>query len=263
MKKTIIIVSAIAFLFSCSKENLVNNESFSEVKAEIVQTNPDVKVLIGEKDKDGKYPLTWSEGDGIYAMTSTPTTKDKYFTSTVNPASVGTQIGYFPYPAGEDITTMIAVHGGTIKNNGSDKYTHWTSKTDFKVTCDVPANQDAFTVPMYAKYVDGSLKFHPAAAIIKFINIPKGFTKVTCGSMSCRFSIDSKGVISFENYTGTPTKNNLDENPYMAVLPGERNQFTVTITNPKNSKAKNYTVAKRTLDAGKVYTLDCTKFDDI
>lgn len=264
MKKTVIYISAIAVLFSCTKENLGNNESFSEVKAEIVQNGTDVKVLIGDKDGD-YYPLTWSAGDGIYAMTSTPTTIDKYFTSTVNPASVGTQIGYFKYPEGEDVTTMIAVHGGNIKKSASDKYTHWTSKTDFKLTCDVPANQDAFTVPMYAIYdnVNGSLKFNPAVAIIKFVNIPIGFTKVTCGAMSCRFSIDNKGLISFESYTGTPTKNNLDENPYMAVLPGERDQFTVTITNPKNSKAKNYKVAKRTLDAGKVYTLNCTKFTDV
>lgn len=259
MKKTIIIVSAIAFLFSCSKENLVNNESSSEIKAEIVQTNPDVKVLIGEKDEGGKYPLTWSEGDLIYAMTSTPTseTEDKYFTSTVNSASVGKQIGYFPYPAGEDITTMIAVYGGKVNSKS-----YWKNGTSYKLYCDVPANQDAFTVPMYAIYDNGSLKFHPAVAIIKFVNIPEGFTKVSCGSISCRFSIDSKGVFSFESYTGTPTKNNLDKNPYMAVLPGVRNQFTVTITNPNNSKAKNYKVERRTLDAGKVYTLDCTKFTD-
>ena len=194
-------------------------------------------------------------------MTSTPTTEDKYFTSTVNPASVGKQIGYFKCPEGEDVTTMIALHGGTI--NTSSKYTYWKSETDFKVTCKVPINQDAFTVPMYAIYDNGSLKFHPAVAIIKFVNIPEGFTMVTCGSISCRFSIDSKGVFSFESYTATPTKNNLDENPYMAVLPGERNQYTVTITNPNNSKAKNYTVSLRTLDVGKVYTLDCTKFTDV
>lgn len=259
MKKTVIYISAIAVLFSCTKENLGNNESFSEVKAEIVQKGTDVKVLIGDKDGD-YYPLTWSAGDGIYAMTSTPTskTKDKYFTSTVNPASVGKQTGYFKCPEGEDVSTMIAVHGGKVNSKS-----YWNDGTSYKLYCDVPANQDAFTVPMYAIYDNGSLKFQPAVAIIKFVNIPEGFTKVSCGSISCRFSIDSKGVFSFESYTGTPTNNNLDINPYIAVLPGERNQFTVTITNPKKSKDKNYKVSKRTLDAGKVYTLDCTKFDDI
>lgn len=57
MKKTVIDISAIAVLFSCTKENLGNNESFSEVKAEIVQKGTDVKVLIGDKDGD-YYPLT-------------------------------------------------------------------------------------------------------------------------------------------------------------------------------------------------------------
>lgn len=255
MKKTIIIVSAIAVLFSCSKENLVNNESSSEVKAEIVQKGTDVKVLIGEKDGD-YYPLTWSEGDMIYAMTSTPTseTEGKYFTSTVNPASVGTQIGYFPYPAGEDITTMIAVHGGTIHSK-----TSWTSTTNFKLTCSVPGNQDNFKVPMYAKYVDGSLKFYPAAAIIKFINIPEGVTKAEFATQSFRFSINNNGVFSSETYSASPVINNLNENPYFATYSGKRN-FKVYISN--GSKKKEHSVSK-TLDAGKLYTLDCTIFTDV
>lgn len=256
MKKTIIIVSAIAVLFSCSKENLVNNESFSEVKAEIVQTNPDVKVLIGEKNKDGKYPLTWSEGDGIYAMTSTPTseTEAKYFTSTVNPASVGTQIGYFPYPAGEDITTMIAVHGGTIYKSK----TSWTSATNFKLTCSVPGNQDNFTVPMYATYKNGSLKFYPAAAIIKFVNIPETFNYVKVGAMSYRFSINSKGDLEYVSFSADPGKNNLNINPYFAIMPGVRNQFEITISN--GSEDRQHTVAKREFIAGTLYTVDCNNF---
>ena len=257
MKKTIIIVSALAVLFSCTKENTGNNESYSEIEAEIVQTNEtDVKVLIGEKDGN-RYPLTWSEGDGIYAMTATPTSETIYFTSTVTPSSVGKQIGYFRIPTGEDVTTMIAVCGGTIYSSK----TSWTSKTNFKVTSKVSGEQDDFTVPMYATYDNGSLKFHPAAAIIKFTNIPEGYTNVTVGAQSFRFSINNKGEFSTEAYTATPCKSNLNDNPYFAIMPGARNQFEITISN--GSKSKEYTVAKRTFDAGKLYTLDCSKFMEI
>ena len=265
MKKTVIYISAIAVLFSCTKENLGNNESFSEVKAEIVQKGTDVKVLIGDKDGD-YYPLTWSAGDGIYAMTSTPTstTEDKYFTSTVNPASAGTQIGYFPYPAGEDITTMIAVHGGTIKKGS--KYTYWKPETrSFKVACEVPINQDAFTVPMYAKYVDGSLKFHPAAAIIKFVNIPEGYTSATLDAMTFWFSINSNGDYEQGTISGgsiKPNKSNLNINPYFATYSDSVNKRNFKIFISNGSKKKMYTVNK-TLEAGKLYTLDCTKFTDV